>query len=173
MRLVSVILFRWAFAESRPPGLAMKTFFFLAWGLLSLSLAGAVVRELWLDPSWGSAFALLLLAYYIFCFFQLIRAAYRPWGLLGPRRRSGYWVCLVLLPLTFLPLRAAYEIWDTGMYRLDADSQETRLSLLLFRQLLVWLQELVGYLGPMLVLLAVGLGMALLLLRLSRDQVSR
>ncbi|AHL77262.1 hypothetical protein CH92_20130 [Stutzerimonas stutzeri] len=149
----------------------MKLFFLLVWGLLSLSLNGAVVRELWLAPSWGSAFGLLLIAYYSVCFFQLIRAAYRPWGLLGPRRRSGYWVCLVLLPLALWPLRSAYDIWQAGAYRLDA--AEPRLSLMVFRQLLIWLQELVGYLGPILVLVAAGVGVALLLLRLLRGQVVR
>lgn len=150
----------------------MKICFLLVWGLLSLVLTGAVVRELWLDPSWGSAFALLLIVYCSVCFFQLIRAAYRPWGLLGPRRRSGYWACLMMLPLTLLPLRAAYDIWQAGAYRLD-DVEKPRLSLMVFHQLLVWLQELVGYLGPMLVLVAAGVGMALLLLRLSRGQVVR
>ncbi|WP_423836925.1 hypothetical protein [Stutzerimonas xanthomarina] len=44
---------------------------------------------------------------------------------------------------------------------------------MIVRPLLAWLQELVGYLGPMLVLVAAGVGMALLLLRLSRGQVVR
>ncbi|HAB62687.1 hypothetical protein ACQKIK_09490 [Pseudomonas sp. NPDC047961] len=151
----------------------MKIFFLLVWGLVSLSLTGVMVRELWIAPSWSGAFVLLLIAYYSFCFFQLIRAAYRPWGLLGPRRRSGYWVCLVLLPLTLLPLRFAYDIWLAGAYRLDADAAGPSLNLLIVRQLLAWLQELVGYLGPTLVLIAAGVGMALLLLRLSRGQVVR
>lgn len=151
----------------------MKSFFLIVWALLSLALTGAVGRELWLAPSWTNMFALLLIAYYCVCFFQLIRAAYRPWGLLGPRRRSGYWVCLVLLPLCFWPLRSAYEIWRAGAYRLGADVAEHRLNLMIVRQLLAWLQELVGYLGPMLVLVVIGVGMALLLLRLSRGQVVR
>lgn len=149
----------------------MKSFFLFAWALLTLALAGAAGRELWLDLSWRNAFAVLLINYYSFCCFQLIRTAYRPWGLLGPRRRSGYWVCLLLLPFCFWPLRAAYEIWLAGAYGLRDDGDEARLMIV--RPLLVWLQELVGYLGPMLVLVAAGVGMALLLLRLSRGQVVR
>lgn len=151
----------------------MKIFFFLLWGLLSMSLGGIVLHRLWLEPTVDSAFALFLIGYYSLCFFQLIRAAYRPWRLFGPRRRSGYWLCLVLLPLALLPLSAAYEVWEEGGYRVDVNAQSTRLGLLVFRQLLIWLQDLVGYLGPMLVLVAVGLGLAALLLRLSRDQVVR
>ncbi|WP_417792068.1 hypothetical protein [Stutzerimonas xanthomarina] len=149
----------------------MKRFFVLLWALLSLTLTGAAGYELWLDPSWGKVFAALLIAYCSVCFFQLIRAAFRPWGLLGPRRRSGFWVCLLLLPLSLWPLRSAYEIWQAGVYRLRDDGEVT--SLVIVRQLLAWLQELVGYLGPTLVLVAAGVGMALLLLRLSRGQVVR
>lgn len=151
----------------------MKIFFLLVWGLLSLSLAGAALYGLWAEPSWGGALALLAIAYYIFCFFQLIRAAYRPWGLLGPRRRSGYWLCLLLLPMALLPLSAAYDVWEQGAYRQEAADRDGRLSLMIIRQLLLWLQEVVGYLGPMLVLVMTGLGMALLLLHLLRGQIVR
>jgi hypothetical protein len=80
-------------------------------------------------------------------------------------------VCLLLLPLSFWPLRSAYEIWQAGAYRLRDNGEVA--SLMIVRPLLAWLQELVGYLGPMLVLVAAGVGMALLLLRLSRGQVVR
>ncbi|VXC05419.1 hypothetical protein [Pseudomonas sp. 9Ag] len=149
----------------------MKSFFLIVWALLSLTATGFVARELWIAPSWINALALLLPAYYSLCFFQLIRAAFRPWGLLGPRRRGGFWVCLLLLPLCLWPLRSAYEIWQAGAYGLRDDGDEARLMIV--RPLLAWLQELVGYLGPMLVLVAAGVGMALLLLRLSRGQVVR
>ena len=139
--------------------------------MLSLTATGFVARELWFAPSWINALALLLPTYYSVCFFQLIRAAFRPWGLLGPRRRSGFWVCLLLLPLSLWPLRSAYEIWQAGAYRLRDNGEVA--SLMIVRPLLAWLQELVGYLGPMLVLVAAGVGMALLLLRLSRGQVVR
>lgn len=113
----------------------MKTFFLLLWGALSLTISTAALRALWLEPSPASGFALLLVVYYIVCFFQLIRAAYLPWGLLGAYRRAGYWLCLILL--------------------------------------LGWLQDALGYLGPLLVLCAVGIGLALMLLRLLRGQVAR
>ena len=151
----------------------MKTVFLSIWGLLSLSLAGATLRELWLDLSLGSACAFLLVFYFSFCSFQLIGAAYQPWGLLGPRRRTGYWVCLLMVPLALAPVRMAYDIWEAGAYQLDTNDQGTGLGLLLFRQLLVWLQDLVGYVGPMLALTTTGVGMVFLLLRLSRGQVVR
>lgn len=58
----------------------MRTFFLLLWGVLSLTISTAALRTLWLEPSVGSGFALLLVVYYVVCFFQLIRAAYLPWG---------------------------------------------------------------------------------------------
>lgn len=149
----------------------MKRFFLLVWALLSLGLAGAAGHELWREPSRNNALVLLLIAYYSVCFFQLIRAGFRPWGLLGPWRRSGFWVCLLLLPFCFWPLRLAYEIWQAGAYRLRTEGEVN--SLMILRQLLAWLQELVGYLGPMLALIAAGVGVAVLLLRLSRGQVVR
>lgn len=151
----------------------MKTFIYLLWGLLSVSLAAAALGLFVLEPSLVRGFVLLLLAYYVFCFFQLIRTAFLPWGLLGPRRRCGYWICLLLLPLALWPMTLAYDIWKAGGYRVDTSGEGVRTSVLIFRQVLVWLQELVGYVGPMLVLVAMGLGMALLLLRLSRSQVVR
>lgn len=146
----------------------MRTFFLLLWGVLSLTISTAALRELWLAPSLRSGFVLLLVVYYIFCFFQLIRAAYLPWGLLGAYRRSGYWLCLILLPLTLIPLHAAYRIWQQGGYVPAQGSQ-----LVAWHQLLGWLQDALGYLGPLLVLCALGFGLALMLLRLLRGQVAR
>jgi len=147
----------------------MRTFFLLLWGTLSLFISTAALRELWLAPSVASGFALLLVVYYIVCFFQLIRAAYLPWGLLGAYRRSGYWLCLILLPLTLIPLYAAYQIWEQGGYvAVEASLHNEWLHLLLG-----WLQGALGYLGPLLVLGALGVGMALMLLRLLRGQVTR
>lgn len=150
----------------------MKKLFFTTWGALSLLLVVAALHAVWNSPSFASGFFLLLVGYYALCFFQLIRAAYQPWGLLGPSR-TGYWLCLVLLPLSLLPLEAAYEVWEQGVYAVGPEPQHDRFSVLLFRQLLVWLQELVGHLGPILLLAVTGLGMALLLLRLLRGQAIR
>ncbi|MCQ4294414.1 hypothetical protein NAU58_02370 [Pseudomonas stutzeri] len=147
----------------------MRTFFLLLWGMLSLMISTAALRELWLAPSAASGFALLLVVYYIVCFFQLIRAAYLPWGLMGAYRRSGYWLCLILLPLTLIPLHAAYQIWEQGGY--VAVEMSRRAEWL--HQLLGWLQDALGYLGPLLVLCALGVGLALMLLRLLRGQVAR
>ncbi|MCQ4298978.1 hypothetical protein NAV11_03535 [Pseudomonas songnenensis] len=147
----------------------MRTFFLLLWGLLSLTISTAALRAVWLEPSLASGFALLLVVYYIVCFFQLIRAAYLPWGLLGAYRRSGYWLCLILLPLTLIPLHAAYQIWEQGGYVAAEASLHTEWLHLL----LGWLQDVLGYLGPLLVLAALGIGLALMLLRLLRGQVAR
>lgn len=147
----------------------MKRFFLVIWGLLSLSLLGAVLRELWIDPSVYGTFGLLLAAYYSFCFLKLILAAYLPWGLLGAYRRAGYWLCLILLPLTLIPLHAAYEVWERGAYVAAQTSRRTAV----LQHLLGWLQDALGYLGPLLALCALGIGMAVMLLRLLRGQVAR
>ncbi|EXF42568.1 hypothetical protein BAY1663_05031 [Pseudomonas sp. BAY1663] len=150
----------------------MKSIFFAIWALLSLLLGGVAILAALAEPGLSSGFFVLLTAYYAFCFFQLIRAFYQPWGLLGPRRRTGYWLCLLLLPLALLPLHAAYEIWQQGAYVVE-DTGRMRFSIAVVRQGLVWLQELVGHLGPMLVMLALGVTIAVGLLRLLRTQVVR
>jgi hypothetical protein len=147
----------------------MKRLFLVIWALLSLALTAAALSELWLDPSLASGFVALLVGYYIFCFFRLIRAAFLPWGLLGSYRRSGYWLCLILLPLTLVPLHAAYQVWEQGGYvAVEASRRAVWLH-----DLLGWLQDALGYLGPLLALCALGIGAALMLLRLLRGQVVR
>lgn len=146
----------------------MKKLFLVIWALLSVSLTAAALRELWLDPSVANGFFLLLVGYYIVCFFCLIRAAFLPWGLLGAYRRSGYWLCLILLPLTLIPLHAAFKVWQQGGYVAAEASRRVWVH-----QLLGWLQDALGYLGPLLALCALGLGAALMLLRLLRGQVVR
>ncbi len=150
----------------------MKTFFFVVWALLSLLVVGLALVVAWARPGLVSGFQVLLASYYALCFFQLIRACYQPWGLLGPRRRGGYWLCLILLPLSLLPLQAAYEIWEQGAY-VVADDGHVRFSLALARQGLIGLQELVGHAGPMLVMLAFGVAMMVGLVRLLKSQVVR
>jgi len=150
----------------------MKIFFYAVWVLVSVLLGGLVVFSVWTKPGWGSGLLLVLVGYYAFCFFQLIRACYQPWGLLGPRRRGGYWFCLILLPLALLPLQAAYEVWEQGAYVVAGDGR-VRLSLALVREGLLGLQELVGHAGPMLVMLAFGMAMMVGLLRLLKSQVVR
>ena len=49
-----------------------------------------MAQALWEAPSLSNGCYLLLVGYYAFCFLQLIRAFFRPWGLLGPRRRTGW-----------------------------------------------------------------------------------
>ena len=150
----------------------MKIFFYAVWALVSVLLGGLAVLDVWTRPGWSSGLLLVLAGYYALCFFQLIRACYRPWGLLGPRRRGGYWLCLILLPLSLLPLQAAYEIWQRGAYVAEDDGR-VRLTLALVRESMLGLQELVGHAGPMLVMLAFGVAMMVGLLRLLRTQVVR
>lgn len=131
-------------------------------------LGGVAAQALWEAPNLNNGFCLLLVGYYAFCCLQLIRAFFRPWGLLGPRRRTGYWLCLLLLPLALLPLRTAYEIWLQEAYRSDSG-----VSGLLGDGVLVWLQDLLGYAGPMLLLLAISTAIAVSLLRLLKTQTTR
>lgn len=146
----------------------MKRLWLAIWATLSLLLGGMAAQVLWEAPSWSNGFYLLLVGYYTFCCLQLIRAIFRPWGLLGPRRRAGYWFCLLLLPLALLPLQAAYEIWLQGAYHSDSGE-----ALLLGDSVLVWLQGLLGYAGPMLLLMTISAVIAISLLRLLKTQVTR
>lgn len=140
----------------------MQKLFYLLWALCSLGLGGLAVTNLWLRPGAPSLFALALVIYYAFCFFGLIRAAFLPWGLLGRHRRSGYWLCLLLLPLALVPLQVAYRVWQAEGY-LAVDPLHRA----------AWLQGALGYLGPLLLLGSLGLGMAAVLLRALRGQVAR
>lgn len=150
----------------------MKHLFFALWALLTMLLGGMALYTLLHQPSLNATADTLLVVYASFCLLQLIRAYFRPWGLLGPRRRSGYWLCLLLMPLALLPLQAAYQIWQQGAYVVEEDAR-VRFGIGVLRQLLVWLQELVGHLGPMLLLLLLGTLIAVLLWRMLRTQVVR
>jgi hypothetical protein len=148
----------------------MKKTFFILWALLSsFCVVGALIAS-WLEPSWMGAGLVLLAGYYSLCFFQFVRALCQPWGLLGPRRRAGYWFCLLLLPLALLPLHAAFEIWQQGGYSAE---RMGNFGILIGTPLLAWLQDLMGYLGPMLLLASLGLVFAVGLLRLLKTQVVR
>lgn len=143
----------------------MKRVFLAICALLGLPLLLASSLHFWRDPSWSSAFVVVGVLYYIYCFLRLILAGYQPWGLLGPSR-VGEWLCLLLLPLTLLPLNAAYAIWQAEHYSPEPSMRRQRMTVTLGQHALSWLQELVGYMGPVLVLAAFGMGMAVLLLRL-------
>lgn len=150
----------------------MKNGLYAVWALLSLLALAVTVIAVWIKPGLESGFFVLLAGFYTFCFFQLIRACYQPWGLLGPRRRAGYWLCLIVLPLTLLPLQAAYEVWARGAYVVEDDGR-VRFTFALVRQGLLDLQEQVGHAGPMLVMLALSVGMMVVLVRLLKTQVVR
>jgi hypothetical protein len=145
----------------------MKIVFLIIWAALSLLLLAASGLYLWRQPSVTSALVFSGVLYYAYCFLRLILAAYRPWGVLGPGR-GGNWLCLLLLPLSLMPLHSAYQIWLAGGYTPEPQERRWRLSIELGQQALVGLQELVGYLGPVLLLSAAGLGMAAFLWSLRR-----
>jgi hypothetical protein len=143
----------------------MKSFFLSIWALLSLPLGGLLGLHAWRELSWGNVFALFLLLYCAFCSLRLILAAYRPWGSLG-RNRTGNWLCLLLLPLTLLPLHVAYRIWQQGIYIPGVHRGRHRITFELGQMGLSWLQDLVGFMGPVLALAALGILGASFLLNL-------
>ncbi len=75
----------------------------------------------------------------------------------------------MLLPLALVPLQVAYRVWQAEGY-LAVDPLHRAAWL---HPLLDWLQGALGYLGPLLLLGSLGLGMAALLLRALRGQVAR
>ena len=143
----------------------MKWVFLSIWALLSALMLLLSTLFLWREASVAGGLLLLGSLYYAYCFLRLIVEAYRPWGLLGSSR-TGEWVCLLLLPLALLPLHSAYRIWLAQGYTPEPQERRWRLSTELGQQVLVLLQDLLGYLGPVLLLGAIGLGIAALLLRL-------
>lgn len=147
----------------------MEKLFYALWAVSSLAFGGLAALALWQQPGLENLFALALVVYYAFCFFRLIGAVYLPWGLLGRHRRGGFWLCLILLPVALLPLHAGYAYWLGGGYPIAEAGAAAAWPQLL----LDWLQDGLGYLGPLLLLGASGVGMAILLLRLLRGQVVR
>lgn len=94
----------------------MKRFFLVIWGLLSFSLLGAVLRELWIDPSVYGAFGLLLAGYYSFCFFKLVHAVYLPLGVAGFIPAS--WLLALPHPAASDTDSAACRLRGLGAWRL-------------------------------------------------------
>lgn len=143
----------------------MKVVFLVIWAVLSVLVLLLSTLYLWSEPSASSAFVLACTLYYIYCFLRLILAAYQPWGQLA-HSRAGGWLCLLLLPLSLLPLHSAYQIYLAQNYTIEPYTRRKRLIADLGQHALSGLQDLVGYMGPMLVLGALGLAMATFLLRL-------
>lgn len=143
----------------------MKVVFLVIWAVLSVLLLLLSALYLWRESSATGACIFAGTLYYIYCFLRLILAAYQPWGLLAPSRTGG-WLCLLLLPLSLLPLHSAYQIWLAQNYTVEPYTRRKRLIADLGQHALSGLQDLVGYMGPVLVLGALGLCMATFLLRL-------
>lgn len=142
----------------------MKVVFLVIWAVLSVLVLLLSTLYLWSEPSASSAFVLACTLYYIYCFLRLILAAYQPWGQLA-HSLAADWLCLLLLPLSLLPLHSAYQIWLAHNYTVEP-YRRRRLLTELGQHILSGLQDLVGYMGPVLVLGALGVAMATFLLRL-------
>lgn len=142
----------------------MKVVFLVIWAALSALLLLLSTLYLLKEPSASSAFVFVGTLYYIYCFVRLILAAYQPLSTLAPSHAGG-WLCLLLLPLSLLPLHSAYQIWQAQHYSIETSGRE-RLLTELGQHILSGLQDLAGYMGPVLVLGVLGLAMATFLLRL-------
>lgn len=104
---------------------------------------------------------LMICGFISLCTMRLIQEGYRPAYARGASR-LGFWLGLLLLPLTLLPLHSAYETWQRGYYLASLDGRRTRLMGLVLEMLQQW----VGYWGPIFVLVGFSLSMAVLLWRL-------
>jgi len=138
----------------------MKNVFLTIWWLFLLLLGPLAVLMAW-DRSgdWRSYLFLGVVAHILLCTWQLIREGYRSPALLG-ESTTGFWLCLLLLPLNLMPLHAAYQAWARGVYVAGESSGGSRW----IGMLLESLQDLVGPWGPIAVMLGVGIGGSLLLL---------
>ena len=141
----------------------MKKFFLALWWWFVLIMGSLAAYMLYRKPfSLAPYLVLAGTAFFALCTFKLIQEGYRPWGLLG-ESRTGFWLSLLLLPLTLLPLLSAYEVWQQGIYIAD-ESRSHRL----FNVLLTWglelLQKLFGYWGPIVAMVLTSLCMSSILL---------
>lgn len=143
----------------------MKYVFLTIWAVLFLPLGCVASLGLWRSPGSYQSYLLIAgVAYAAVCSFKLIQEGYRSRALFGSSN-VGFWLCLLLLPLCLLPLYGAYETWLQGIYVPSSSGRKTYLSSLL----LEGLQALVGHWGPIIVLLAFGLGMMFFLLGVIRQ----
>ncbi|WP_373386688.1 hypothetical protein [Pseudomonas alcaligenes] len=138
----------------------MKYVFLTIWWLFLLLVGPLVVLMAWDRPGdWRSYLSLGVVVHLLLCTWHLIREGYRSPALLG-ERNTGFWLCLLLLPLSLMPLHAAYQTWSRGFYVAGESSGRSRW----IGKLLELLQDLVGHWGPIAVMLSVGLGCSLFLL---------
>jgi len=143
----------------------MKYVFLTIWAVLFVPLGCLASLVWWRNPvSYEGYLFAAGVAYAAFCSFKLIQEGYRPKALFASSN-AGFWLCLLLLPLCLLPLYGAYETWLQGVYVPSSSGRRTYLSNLL----LEGLQALVGHWGPIIALLAFGLGMLFFLLGVIRQ----
>ena len=111
--------------------------------------------------SLGAYLMLLAFGFISLCTLRLIQEGYRPAYARGASR-LGFWLGLLLLPLTLLPLHSAYETWLRGSYVASSTGHRTRLLQLVLEVLQQW----GGHWGPIFALVFCSLSMAVLLWRL-------
>ncbi|AEF23459.1 hypothetical protein [Pseudomonas fulva] len=140
----------------------MKYVFLLIWFVFSgVTLPFAVFAIYRTPASWGPYSMLVVCGFISLCTLRLIQEGYRSAYARGASRLS-FWLGLLFLPLTLVPLYSAYETWLRGYYVASSyDGHRTRLV----GAVLEMLQHWVGYWGPIFVLVVFSLSMAVLLWR--------
>ncbi|SHL05932.1 hypothetical protein SAMN05216288_0941 [Pseudomonas punonensis] len=140
----------------------MKYFFLLLWLVFTGVTVPLAALAIYRSPaSLGAYLMLLAFSFISLCTLRLIQEGYRPAYARGANR-LGFWLGLLLLPLTLLPLHSAYETWQRGAYVASSyDGHRTRLVGVVLEMLQHW----VGHWGPIFVLVFFSLSMAVLLWR--------
>lgn len=139
----------------------MKYVFLAIWWLVAAPLVGFSLYAVWKTPALGSLAFLAGSTFLALCTWQMIREGYRSKALLG-RSRLGYWAGLLLLPFSLMPLYAAYQVWELGVYTPDYSGLSRGRLITLLLDLL---QQVTGPWGPIAVMAAVGLLGPFLLIR--------
>lgn len=140
----------------------MKYVFLLLWFFFTGITLPFAVFAIYREPASVDSYVMLLICGFIaLCTLRLIQEGYRPRHAMGASRMV-FWLGLLLLPLTLMPLHSAYETWQRGYYVASGEGRRSRL----FELMLEALQQWVGPWGPIFVLVLFAASMAMLLWRL-------
>lgn len=138
----------------------MKYFFLSLWFVFAATTLPFSIYAIYRAPaSIGPYMVFLGCGFIALCTLRLIQEGYRTPYFSG-KSRLGFWLGLLLLPLTLLPLHSAYQTWQRGYY-LAPETRRGRLLHLALESLQQW----VGPWGPILVQVAFALVIALLLVK--------